>query len=318
MRALRVEPGRVWLDEVPAPEAGGEALVRVTMSGVCNTDLEIARGYAGFRGTIGHEFVGVVEDAGGGGIAAGERVVGEINAGCGACARCAAGDPRHCPTRTVLGIVGRDGAHADFLRLPARNLLRVPKSVSDEHAVFVEPLAAACGVLERCPMDGASRVAVIGDGKLGLLCAMVLAAHGVKPLLVGKHESKLAVARARGIEAALAADARRRGKAFDVVVEASGAATGFHLALDVLDPQGTLVLKSTFHGATPVDAARVVVDEIRVVGSRCGRFAPALSLLARRAVDVASLISEALPLDAGVEAMRRAGAPGVLKVLLAR
>jgi threonine dehydrogenase-like Zn-dependent dehydrogenase len=178
MRALRVEPGRVSLDDVPAPEASGEALVRVTMSGVCNTDLEIARGYAGFRGTIGHEFVGVVEEAGGvGGVAVGDRVVGEINAACGACPRCIAGDPRHCPTRTVLGIVGRDGSHADLLRLPARNLIRVPDDVPDDDAVFVEPLAAACGVLERCPMDGASRVAVIGDGKLGLLCAMVLAAE---------------------------------------------------------------------------------------------------------------------------------------------
>jgi threonine dehydrogenase-like Zn-dependent dehydrogenase len=316
VRALRVDGDRVALEEVAVPEARGEAVVRVTLSGICNTDLEIARGYAGFRGTVGHEFVGVLEDPGGGPLAPGTRVVGEINAGCGRCARCSGGDPRHCPDRTVLGIVGRDGAHADLLRLPARNLLAVPDPVSDEQAVFVEPLAAACGVLERCPIAPGTPVAVIGDGKLGLLCAMVLAAAGHAPLVIGKHDGKLARARARGLATAVAAEAPRR--AFEVVVEASGHAGGFALALDLLVPQGTLVLKSTFHGATPVDAARVVVDEIRVIGSRCGRFAPALDLLARGAVDVASLISEHLPLDRGALALERAAAPGVLKVLLTR
>jgi threonine dehydrogenase-like Zn-dependent dehydrogenase len=314
MRALRVGDGTTSLVELPAPEPRGEALVRVVLSGICNTDLEIARGYAGFRGTIGHEFVGVVEDPGGGALARGQRVVGEINAGCGTCARCAAGDPRHCATRTVLGIVGRDGAHADLLRLPARNLIAVPDSVPDEHAVFVEPLAAACGVLERCPIEPGASVAIIGDGKLGLLCAMALAE--LRPLLVGKHPAKLALA--RGLETSSAADARRRGRAFDVVIEASGGPAGFELALDLLRPQGTLVLKSTFHGATPVDAARIVVDEIRVVGSRCGRFAPALDLLARGAADVGPLISEVASLDRAEDAMRLAATPGVLKVLLSR
>ncbi len=314
MRALRVGDGTTSLVEIMAPEPRGEALVRVVLSGICNTDLEIARGYAGFRGTIGHEFVGVVEDPGGGALARGQRVVGEINAGCGACARCATGDPRHCANRTVLGIVGRDGAHADLLRLPARNLVAVPDGVPDEHAVFVEPLAAACGVLERCPIEPGASVAIIGDGKLGLLCAMVLAPLG--PLLVGKHPDKLALA--RGVETATVALARRRGRAFDVVVEASGGASGFELALDLLRPQGTLVLKSTFHGATPVDAARIVVDEIRVIGSRCGRFAPALDRLARGAVDVGALISEVTSLDHAEDAMRHAAAPGVLKILLSR
>ena len=241
-------------------------------------------------------------------------MVGEINAGCGACARCRAGDPRHCPGRTVLGIVGRDGAHADLLRLPAENLVAVPDHVPDEHAVFVEPLAAACGVLERCPIEPGTRVAIIGDGKLGLLCAMALAP--LQPLVVGKHPEKLA--RARGLETATVDDARRRGRAFDVVVEASGGPSGFALALDLLRPQGALVLKSTFHGATPVDAARIVVDEIRVIGSRCGRFAPALELLARGAASVGGLISEIVSLDRAEDAMRHAAAPGVLKVLLSR
>ena len=314
MRALRVGDGTTKLVEITPPEAGGEAIVRVVLSGICNTDLEIARGYAGFRGTIGHEFVGIVEEPGGGGIARGQRVVGEINAGCGSCARCATGDPRHCATRTVLGIVDRDGAHADLLRLPARNLVAVPDGVPDEHAVFVEPLAAACGVLERCPIEPGASVAIIGDGKLGLLCAMALAQ--LQPLLVGKHPEKLA--RARGVETASIADARRRGRAFDVVIEASGGASGFELALDLLRPQGTLVWKSTFHGATPVDAARIVVDEIRVVGSRCGRFAPALDLLARGAVDVGGLISEVISLDHAEHAMQRAATPGVLKIMLSR
>lgn len=316
MRALRVGDRGTGLVEVPVPAGGGEALVRVTMSGICNTDVEIAHGYAGFRGTIGHEFVGVIEDAGHGALPRGTRVVGEINAGCGTCARCATGDSRHCATRTVLGIVGRDGAHADYLRLPARNLIAVPAGVSDEEAVFVEPLAAACGVLERCPMAAGTRVAVIGDGKLGLLCAMVLHARGLAPLLVGKHAEKLALA--RGIETSGIDDARARGRVFDVVVEASGNASGFALALDLLVPQGTLVLKSTFHGETPIDAARIVVEEIHVVGSRCGRFAPALELLAHHAVGVTPLISEVISLDRAEHAMQRAQAPGVLKILLAR
>lgn len=316
MRALRVEDGELALAELPIPEPRGEALVAVRASGICNTDLEIARGYASFRGTIGHELVGVVEDPGGGPLARGARVVGEINAGCGACERCARGDPRHCATRTVLGIVGRDGAHADYVRLPARNLVAVPDAISDAEAVFVEPLAAACGVLERCPIEPATRVGVIGDGKLGLLCAMVLAAHDARPLLVGKHDEKLAIARRRGIETSNVEGARKRGRAFDVVVEASGAASGFDLALDLLEPRGTLVLKSTFHGKAPIDTARVVVDEIRVVGSRCGRFAPAIDLLARRAVDVAPLVSEIVPLGRAIEAMALAARDGVLKVLL--
>ncbi|MBA3501121.1 MAG: alcohol dehydrogenase catalytic domain-containing protein [Deltaproteobacteria bacterium] len=314
MRALRVVSGTAALREVASPAGEGEAVVRVTMSGVCNTDLELARGYMGFCGTLGHEFVGVVEDPADGAFGRGTRVVGEINAGCGTCARCARGDSRHCPTRTVLGIVGRDGAHADFLRLPARNLLRVPDEVSDVAAVFVEPLAAAYGVLERCPIAAGQRACVIGDGKLGLLCAMVLAHEGHAPLLVGKHPEKLALA--RGIETALVDEARARGRIFDVVVEASGGASGFELALALLVPQGRLVLKSTFHGTTPIDAARIVVEEIEVIGSRCGRFAPAIERIG--AIDVASLVSDVVSLDRGEEAMRLAAKPGVLKILLAR
>jgi threonine dehydrogenase-like Zn-dependent dehydrogenase len=315
MLALRVDKKRLAIKDVGKPDQSDEALVRVLLSGICNTDLEIARGYAGFNGTIGHEFVGVVENSSNSTLI-GRRVVGEINAGCGNCDLCRGGDPRHCANRTVLGIHGRDGAHAEFLQLPAINLLPVPDNVPDEHAVFTEPLAAACGVLERARINNTDRVAVIGDGKLGLLCAQVIALTGAVVLLIGKHPSKLRIAERRGIEIASPKLAAKRKQQFDVVVEASGAASGFGLALDLLRPKGQLVLKSTFHGKTELDAARIVVDEISIVGSRCGRFSPALDLLKKAAIDVDSLISEEYPLSNGVHAMRRAGIRGVMKVLL--
>ncbi|HEV2911817.1 MAG TPA: alcohol dehydrogenase catalytic domain-containing protein [Pyrinomonadaceae bacterium] len=322
MKALRYEENRLAVRETPLPSGvEDEALVRVTLSGVCNTDVEIVRGYAGFRGTLGHEFVGVVESAPGsssssGAALVGKRVVGEINAGCGHCRVCATGDPRHCPRRTVLGIVGRDGAHAEFLRLPVVNLLPVPDEIPDERAVFAEPLAAAYGITERAAVTKETRVAVIGDGKLGLLCAQALALAGGPVLLIGKHPEKLRIAARRGIETVMLDKLSGRAREFDTVVEASGAASGFELALELVRPRGTLVLKSTFQGATNINAARIVVDEISVVGSRCGRFAPALELLQRHEVDVESLISEEFPLAEGVRAMERATAPGVIKVLL--
>lgn len=315
MKALRVDKKRLAVREIEKPRRDNEALVRVLLSGICNTDLEIARGYAGFKGTIGHEFVGIVEESPEEKLL-GTRVVGEINAGCGKCQLCLQGDPRHCPLRTVLGIVGRDGAHAEFLRLPLENLIAVPEKIADEHAVFTEPLAAACGILERVSLTSSDRVAVIGDGKLGLLCAQVLALTGAQLLLVGKHSTKLRIAQRRGIETATAKQVARRKREFDVVVEASGSRTGFASALALLRPKGTLVLKSTFHDTTEIDFARIVVDEISIVGSRCGRFAPALDLLTKNAIDVDSMISEEYPLADGVHAMTRAGGKGVLKVLL--
>jgi threonine dehydrogenase-like Zn-dependent dehydrogenase len=315
MLALRYEGGQLALAEVPQPQGVDEAVVRVCLSGICNTDVEIVRGYAGFEGTIGHEFVGVVESAPDESLI-GRRVVGEINAGCGRCALCATGDPRHCPNRTVLGIHGRDGAHAEFLRLPVANLLPVPDDVPDERAVFCEPLAAAYGIRERVNVEKETRVVVIGDGKLGLLCAQALALSSNRVLLLGKHPEKLRIAAARGIETATLDQIKGRGREFDVAVEASGAESGFALALLLLRPRGVLVLKSTFHGKTHVDAARIVVDEISVVGSRCGRFAPALDLLRSGAVDVESLISEKYRLADGLRAMKRATERGVIKILL--
>ena len=315
MLALRYAQNHLSVAEVARPVDAGEALVRVALSGICNTDVEIVRGYAGFEGTIGHEFVGVVESALDGSLI-GRRVVGEINAGCGHCPLCAAGDSRHCPNRTVLGIVGRDGAHAEFLRLPVVNLLQVPDEIADERAVFAEPLAAAWGITERAHVSAETRLAVIGDGKLGLLCAQALALTGAPTLLIGKHPEKLKIADARGIETATLDQVKGREREFDVVVEASGSESGFALALALSRPRGVLVLKSTFHGSTNIDAARIVVDEISVMGSRCGRFAPALDLLKNNAVDVESLISEEYRLADGVRAMRRATEAGVIKVLL--
>lgn len=318
MHALRVDKKNLALKDIARPEAGDEALVRVHLSGICNTDLEIARGYAGFKGTIGHEFVGVVEASPDDKLV-GQRVVGEINAGCGTCPLCAAGDPRHCPNRTVLGIVGRDGAHAEYLRLPLANLLPVPDMIVDEHAVFAEPLAAACGIMERVDIKPEHHVAVIGDGKLGLLCAQAIALSGASVLLIGKHAEKLRIAERRGIETATPKAGAKRKREFDVVVEASGSPSGFVGALEMLQPRGTLVLKSTFQGPGKLDEinqARLVVDEITITGSRCGRFQPALDLLKKGAIDIDSLISEEYPLARGVHAMERAGKKGVLKVLL--
>lgn len=315
MLALRVQNKRLFVRDIEKPRNPDETLVRVLLSGICNTDLEIARGYGKFNGTLGHEFVGVVEKSSDRKLV-GRRVVGEINAGCGECERCRGGDPRHCPNRTVLGIAGRDGAHAEFLQLPRINLITVPESIPDEHAVFTEPLAAACGILERVTITKTDRVAVIGDGKLGLLCAQVIALTGAQTLMIGKHPAKLRIAERRGIEAVTPPQATNRQRQFDVAVEASGAPSGFKLALNLLRPQGKLVLKSTFHGATEIDAARIVVDEISIVGSRCGRFAPALNLLKKEAIDVDSLVSEEYPLRDGAHAMSRARVKGVLKVLL--
>ena len=317
MKALRFVDNQLKIAEIAKPENEREALIRVTKSGICNTDLEIVRGYAGFSGTIGHEFVGVVEQSPLAPEWLGRRVVGEINAGCGGCEKCTAGDSRHCPNRTVLGIHGRDGAHAEFLTLPAENLLEVPANVTDEEAVFVEPLAAAFGITEQVEIGEDTRVAVIGDGKLGILCAFALSLKSKQTVLIGKHREKLSVAEKRNIEGLLLNEAvPRLNRSFDVVVEASGSETGFGAALDLLKPRGKMVLKSTFQGRTNLEMWRVVVDEITITGSRCGRFAPALRLLETGQVTVEDLITEEFSLAEGVEAMNRAAEKGVMKVLL--
>jgi len=317
MKALRVKAGHVEIEDVAKPKADGEAIVRVIKSGICNTDLEIARGYAAFEGTIGHEFVGIVDQAPNASDLIGKRVVGEINAGCGKCRLCLAGDQRHCPNRTVLGIHGRDGAHAEFLKLPAANLLEVPEVISDVEAVFVEPLAAAYGISEQVEITRDTRVAVIGDGKLGILCARSLSGLSGDINLVGKHRNKLDLAEKYGnVTGVMLDEAGEFGRAFDIVIEASGSESGFSTALGLVRPRGKVVLKSTFHGAPTWNATKVAVDEITVVGSRCGRFAPALELLSTGAVEVEDLVSDEYPLANGVAAMEWAAERGILKVLL--
>ncbi|MBL8692719.1 MAG: alcohol dehydrogenase catalytic domain-containing protein [Planctomycetes bacterium] len=331
MLALVARGGKAHIDRArPEPEArAGESRIAVRLAGVCATDLEILRGYMGFEGIPGHEFVGIAID----GPLAGKRVVGEINAACRQCERCARGLDRHCAHRTVLGILGRDGAFAQMLRLPSCNLLEVPKAVSDEAAVFVEPLAAAFAILEQVPILRGTRVAVLGDGRLGILCTWALAASGARVTAMGRHRMKLDLAGKpvpdafpterillRDISTERALDGgtilERCGGPFPVVVDATGSPLGLKSALELVEPRGTIVLKTTTREAPPESLARIVIDEIRVVGSRCGRFAPALDALARGQLDPTGLIHGRLPLEQGVEALDRAGQPGTLKVLL--
>jgi len=316
VKALRVSQGKLELADIECPDGNGEALVRVVLTGICNTDLEIARGYAGFEGIIGHEFVGVVERAEEPSLV-GKRVVGEINAGCGACSLCLSGDSRHCPNRTVLGIKGRDGAHAEYLTLPSKNLFEGPENVSDLEAVFVEPLAAAYGIGEQVAFGPDEKVAVIGDGKLGILCARSLSGLTSGLTLIGKHRNKLDLAEKYGNVTGILLDniGDLLGN-FDIVIEASGSESGFQTALDLLRPRGKLVLKSTFHGTPRWEASRIVVDEITVIGSRCGRFAPALELLSKGHIEVKDLVSDEFSLTDGIKAMSHASQSGILKVLL--
>ncbi|GAB4528491.1 MAG: alcohol dehydrogenase catalytic domain-containing protein [Anaerolineae bacterium] len=315
MRALYIDRQLEYRPDVPGPSPSrGEALIRTRLAGICNTDLEIVRGYMGFKGVPGHEFVGVVERADDAPELVGQRVVGEINAYCGECATCRRGDPTHCPERTTLGIDRRDGTMADYFSLPVNLLYPVPASIPDEWAVFTEPLAAACEIIEQVAIRPSHRVIVLGDGKLGLLIAQVLALTGCDLLSVGRHPDKLAILERRNINTRLAGEEIPPGA--DVVVEATGSAEGFAVARALVRPRGTLVLKSTFHGDVGLDLSMVVVDEVTIVGSRCGPFPAALRLLEGRLIDVESLIHASFPLDAGLAAFERAAAPGVLKVLL--
>jgi threonine dehydrogenase-like Zn-dependent dehydrogenase len=300
--------------DLPIPEPiAGEALVRVLQAGICNTDLELLRGYYPYAGVLGHEFVGVVET--GPEHLLGKRVVGEINATCGHCRFCLSNNSTHCENRTVLGIVNRDGAFADYLCLPERNLYPVPESVSTDAATFTEPLAAALEIQQQVPLQSSDRVLVIGDGKLGQLVAQTLALTGCDLLAVGRHPEKLANLDARGIKTGFADAVQDR--TFDVSVECTGNPEGFAIALRALRPRGTLVLKSTYAGQLSIDASALVVDEITLIGSRCGPFPDALKLLAEHKIDVLPLIQARYPLSEGLNAFAHAQRKGVLKVLLA-
>lgn len=315
MRALCFDGTTAAVKDRPEPEPRpGWAVVDVRVAGVCNTDLEICRGYMGFTGVLGHELVGVVSQ--GPDAWRGKRVVSEINFACGACGMCARGLGRHCPSRTVMGIVGADGAMAERIAVPVANLHEVGEGVSDEAAVFAEPLAAAFEILEQVHVIAATRCTVLGDGKLGLLIAQVLHQAGADVLAVGKHADKLAILSRRGVRTALLADWDRAQA--DLVVEATGTAAGLEMAIAATVPRGTLVLKSTVADRSSLHLAPIVIHEIRVVGSRCGSFQPALRALEARCVDTASLVSATVPLARADEALRRAGEPGARKVLIVR
>jgi len=312
MRALRWDGARLQLaSDLPEPGAGPEdAVVRVRLAGICRTDLEICRGYLGFRGTPGHEWVGEVVSAPEPALV-GARVVGEINFGCGACAWCRAGLARHCPTRRVQGIVDADGAFADLLAVPARVLHRVPDRLLDQTAVFAEPLAAAFEILEQLGDVGGRRAVVLGDGKLGLLVSQVLAGAGAQVALAGRHPEKLALAARLGL------DTGPPHPSADLVVDATGSPTGLATALDLVRPRGTVVLKTTIAAEHRIDLARAVVNEVSLVGSRCGPFEPALDALATGRVQVAPLVEAIYPLADAVAAFAHAARSGVLKVLVA-
>lgn len=317
MRALWLEDGRVRArDDVPVPDPPpGEARVRVRLAGICHTDIELLRGYYPFTGVLGHEFVGVVERVAGEATGlVGRRVVGEINAVCGSCRHCLAGRREHCARRTVLGIRGRDGAFAERLVLPVENLHPVPEGVPDEAAVFTEPLAAALRIREQLHVRPVDRALVVGDGKLGQLVARVLALDGPELLVVGRHERKLRLLEEAGIATARAVDLQPGG--FDLAVECTGNPSGFATARQALRPRGTLVLKSTYAGELTLDISTVVVDELALVGSRCGPFPPALRLLEEGRVDPRPLIDDRFPLAEGETALARAAERGTLKVLL--
>lgn len=313
MKALYLKD-RIELKEIRTPTpVGAEALVKVSMAGICKTDLELVKGYMGFQGVLGHEFVGLVQEATDGAWI-GKRICGDINFGCGDCSDCKKGLSRHCPHRTVLGILNQNGAFAEYLTLPVTNLYEIPTSIPDQSAVFVEPLAAALEILEQIKIEPNYAVAVIGAGKLGLLICQVLKLTGCDILLVGKHQRKLAVAESWGVATTLLHQVPE--EKFDLVVEASGSTSGFSTALRLVRPRGTIVLKSTYHGNLELNAARLVVDEINVVGSRCGPFSAAIRILQQGLVDVESLIDTVYPFDQALEALERAKSPESLKVLL--
>lgn len=329
MQALTLEGGRlVFRDDQPIPEPKpDEALIRVTLTGICSTDLEMVKGYVpGFCGVLGHEFVGVVEQVGAADAAEwlGRRVVGAINIGCRRCSVCLGEGPEHCLNRTVLGIHDRDGVFADYLTLPIVNLLPVPDAIADEEAVFTEPLAAAVRIREQIAVRPTARVAVVGPGRLGLLVAQVMALGASDVTVLGRRPETLALPAELGLKTGLVDE--QPDNSCDLVVEATGSDAGLAHSLRIVRPQGTLVLKSTFHGNADVNLTKLVVGEISVQGSRCGPFAPALRLLesstglkgpsAGLGVQVRPLIEAEYPLRDGLRAFEHAARPGVRKVLL--
>jgi threonine dehydrogenase-like Zn-dependent dehydrogenase len=313
MRAVVLEEGGIRFrpdhaDPCPAP---GETLVRVLAAGICETDLQLIRGYMGFRGVLGHEFVGIAEE----GPYRGRRVVGEINCSCGQCETCRQGLASHCPTRSVLGILNHDGAFADLICVPQRNLHPVPDEVPTLEAVFTEPLAAAFQIPAQVPVGPGENVVVLGDGRLGNLCAQVLARHGCEVTVVGKHLRKLALLERLGLST-LPLEALSRDRRADIVVDCTGSPTGLKTALQIVTPRGKIILKTTVAGSQTIELAPVVIDEVTIIGSRCGPFDVALAALRDRQIDVSSLVDGIYPLEEAQAAFERARNEPVLKLIL--
>lgn len=316
MRAIHLSGETLELRaNYPRPEPGddpnAEILVKVLRAGVCETDLQLMQGYMGFEGVLGHEFVGIAQS----GPLKGERVVGEINCSCFRCETCRSGLPTHCPNRTVLGILGHDGAFAEYVSVPQKNLHRVPEALSTDVAVFVEPVAAAFQILRQQLVSRGQWVVVLGDGRLGNLCAQVLAEFGCIVMVIGKHDSKLQILRDFGIDTAMLGEVEP-ARQFDIVVDCTGSASGLPTALQFVKPSGTVILKTTVAGEQTMALAPIVIDEVKVIGSRCGPFPDAIAGLVEGRVQVEPLISGRFPLDQGVEAIRHTAENPVLKILI--
>lgn len=313
MRALWLENNRISLRSVPQPRKANEALVKIRKAGICSTDLELVKGYYPYTGILGHEFVGEVVEADDASWT-GQRVVGEINVVCNECEQCLNGRSTHCEKRTVLGIVNRDGAFAEFTNLPITNLHRVPASVPDEMAVFTEPLAAALEIQQQIQIKPGDRVLLIGAGRLGQLIAQTLALTGCDLRVVARHPYQQKLLKARGIR--IISEDEIQPWRWDVAVEATGSPSGFSLARQAIRPRGTLVLKSTYKGNLDINFSSIVVDEINMIGSRCGPFEPALRLMESHQVDPTVLIANEFKLADALKAFERAAQTGVLKVLV--
>ena len=314
MRAIVFDDKLEFRTDYPIPERGeNEALIRVTHAGICNTDIEITKGYMKFHGILGHEFVGVIEQCDKKN-AIGNRVVGEINLGCGVCSFCRNNNSSHCPHRSVLGIKDKNGVFADYITLPLANLYTVPDHISDEEAVFTEPLAAAFEIFKQVNIKSSDRVCVLGDGKLGLLVSQALAASNCDLTVIGHYNEKLAILGKLGIKTSLSYSYEEPG--FDIVVECTGSRSGIDTALNIVRPKGKIILKTTVAEKDSFNLNHIVINEISLIGSRCGPFKPAIQAIKSGAVDVLSLVSKIYSLDDGLKALKYASEKGVIKVIL--
>jgi threonine dehydrogenase-like Zn-dependent dehydrogenase len=318
MKAIVFDGELKYTAEYPVPAAQeDEALIKIKMAGICNTDLEIIKGYLGFKGVIGHEFVGIVEKVNGvSQDIIGQRVAGDINCACGRCDSCLKGLKTHCPNRKTLGIAGKDGVFAEYITLPVRNLFMVPENVSDEEAVFTEPLAAAFEISEQIHIRPTYRILVLGDGKLGILISLALNLTRADVTLAGRHDEKLKIAWAQGVKTVNNTNSHLTSDSYDIVVEASGTPEGFEFALQLVKPRGTVVLKSTAARGKEINLAPVVIKEIQVTGSRCGPFEPALRALSQRLINVRPLIAEIYKPEQAKEAFEKARSKDSLKVII--